>query len=53
MVNARKIPLQYERFDTPCVRTKRGDQVYWIKCGSESHVVELAQLQVKPFRDMR
>jgi hypothetical protein len=53
VVNGRKIPLVYERFDTPYVRTKRGEQVYRIACGGKSHVVDLASLQVKPFRDIK
>jgi hypothetical protein len=52
VVDGRKIPLRYERFDTPHVRTARGAQVYRVKCAGKSHVIDLASLKVGPFREM-
>jgi hypothetical protein len=52
VVDGNKIPLRYQRFDTPYVRTTRGEQVYRIKCGGQSHTIDLASLKVKPFRDI-
>jgi hypothetical protein len=52
VVNGRKVPLRYERFDTPYVRTARGRQVYRIRCGGKSHVIDLASLKVKPVREI-
>jgi hypothetical protein len=52
VVDGKNISLRYQRFDTPYVRTTRGDQVYRIKCAGKSHVIDLASLKVRPFRDI-
>jgi hypothetical protein len=52
VVDGKKIPLGYQRFDTPYVRTTRGEQVYRIRCAGKTHVVDLASLKVKPFREI-
>ncbi len=53
VVDGRKIPLSgYPRYDTPFVRVTRGEQVYRVRCGGLTHVIDLAGLKVGPFRNM-
>jgi hypothetical protein len=53
VVNGVKIPLGgYPRYDTPYVRTTRGEQIYRIRCGGETHTIDLSNLRVRPFRDI-
>jgi hypothetical protein len=53
VVNGRSIPLSgYPRYDTPYIHTTGNEQVYRIRCGAQTHVIDLSNLKVRPFREM-
>ena len=52
-VDGRKIALTgYPRYDTPYVRASGYEQIYRIRCGGETHEIDLSKLHVGPFREM-